>query len=281
MILAKDLGFDDFNKFIFKHSLVEASTSIKGQALCYLLENESDKVVYIDPDIKIYNSLDDLSDLLNHNDIILTPHLTIPEIKEEDIIHNEICALQHGIYNLGFLAVRNSEEGLKFARWWRDRLSLFCYDDIPQGIFTDQRWIDFAPAYFNVHILKNQDIIWLIDLSTRKLEFKNNKLLVNDEFELIFFHFSGFDSGANEIVFNRYVPDKKEVIYILRDEYIGQMDFYGQEELGKSPWSYDYYLSGEKINHNTRILYRDNKLDHSIDKDPFSLNDEKIKKFLE
>lgn len=282
VILAKDLGFDDFNKFIFKHSLVEASTSIKGQALCYLLENESDKVVYIDPDIKIYNSLDELSNLLNHNDIILTPHLTIPETKEEDIIHNEICALQHGIYNLGFLAVRNSEEGLKFARWWRDRLSLFCYDDIPQGIFTDQRWIDFAPAYFNVHILKNPGYNmapW--NLSTRKLEFKNNKLLVNEEFELIFFHFSGLDSGANEIVFNRYVPDKKDVIYILRDEYIGQMDFYGQEELGKSPWSYDYYLSGEKINQNTRILYRNNKLDHSIDKDPFSLNDEKIKKLLE
>lgn len=119
------------------------------------------------------------------------------------------------------------------------------------------------------------------NLSTRKLEFKNNKLLVNEEFELIFFHFSGLDSGANEIVFNRYVPNKKDVIHILRDEYIGQMDFYGQEELGKSPWSYDYYLSGEKINQNTRILYRNNKLDHSIDKDPFSLNDEKIKKLLE
>ena len=282
VILAKDLGFDDFNKFIFKHSLVEASTSIKGQALCYLLENESDKVVYIDPDIKIYNSLDDLSILLYHNDIILTPHLTIPETKEEDIIHNELSALKHGIYNLGFLAVKNSEEGLKFARWWRDRLSLYCYDDIPQGIFTDQRWIDFAPAYFNVYILKNPGYNmapW--NLSTRKLEFRNNKLIVNGEFELIFFHFSGFDSGANEIVFNRYVPNKEDDIYTLRNEYISQMNFYGQKELGKSPWSYDYYLSGEKINQNTRILYRNNNLDYSIDKNPFSLNDEEIKKFLE
>ena len=282
VILAKDLGFEDSNKFIFKHSLVEASTAIKGQALCYLLENENDKVVYIDPDIKIYNSLDELSNLLNHNDIILTPHLTIPEIKEEDIIFNELCALQHGIYNLGFLAVKNSEEGLRFARWWRDRLSLFCYDDIPRGIFTDQRWVDFAPAYFNVYILKNPGYNmapW--NLSTRKLEFKNNKLLVNGEFELIFFHFSGFDSGANEMVFSRYVPNRKEDIYTLRYEYIGLMNFYGQEELGKSPWSYDYYLSGEKIDQNTRILYRNNKLDHSIDKDPFSLSDIEIKKFLE
>ena len=119
------------------------------------------------------------------------------------------------------------------------------------------------------------------NLSTRKLEFKNNKLLVNGEFELIFFHFSGFDSGANEMVFSRYVPNRKEDIYTLRYEYIGLMNFYGQEELGKSPWSYDYYLSGEKIDQNTRILYRNNKLDHSIDKDPFSLSVIEIKKFLE
>ena len=281
VILAKDLGFDDFDKFIFKHSIVEASTSIKGQALCYLLENEDDKVAYIDPDIKIYNSLDELSNLLDSNEIILTPHLTIPEIKEEDIRHNELSALRHGVYNLGFLAVKNGEEGLKFARWWRDRLGLFCYDDIPRGIFTDQRWVDFAPAYFNVYILKNPGYNmapW--NLSTRKLKFKNNKLIVNDEFELIFFHFSGFDSGANEKVFNRYVPDKEEDIYTLRNEYISQMNFYGQEKIGKHPWSYDYYVSGEKINQKTRILYRNKKLEHSINENPFSLNDKEIKKIL-
>ena len=114
VILAKDLGFEDFDKFIFKHSIVEASTSVKGQALVHLLQNYDDKVLYIDPDIKIYSSLKELSDILDKHSIILTPHLTIPEKNEIDINNNELCALQHGVYNLGFVGVKNDEEGISF-----------------------------------------------------------------------------------------------------------------------------------------------------------------------
>lgn len=280
VILAKDLGFDDFDKFIFKHSLVEAATSIKGQALVYFLEKD-DKVAYIDPDIKIYNSLNELNNLLDDNDIILTPHLTIPEEKEEDIQHNELSAMRHGIYNLGFLAVKKSEEGLKFANWWRDRLGLYCYDDIPRGIFTDQRWVDLAPAYFNVFILKDPGYNmapW--NLSTRKVELVDGKSIVNGSSELIFFHYSGFDSGANEKVFNRYVPDKEEYVNILRNEYVHEMNGYGQKELGQHPWSYDYYFDGKEISRNIRIRYRDRKLEHRIVENPFSLSDEQIESLL-
>ena len=282
VILAKDLGFEDFDKFIFKHSIVEASTAIKGQALTYLLENVDEKVVYIDPDIKTYKSLDDLSKILDDNDVVLTPHLTIPENNENDIQNNELCALQHGVYNLGFVAVRRSEEGLKFARWWRDRLGLYCYDDIPRGIFTDQRWVDLAPAYFNVYILKNPGYNmapW--NLSTRSLELKDDKIIVNGESELVFFHYSGFDSGANEVVFNYYVPNKKNYIYKLRDQYIDEMFFFGQNELGKHSWSYDCYFNGDKVDRNTRILYRDNKLENVVTNSPFAMSDEHIKSLVQ
>ena len=273
IILAKDLGFEDFDKFIFKHSIVEASTSVKGHALVHLLEKVDDKVVYIDPDIKIYNSLQPLSEMLDKHEIILTPHLTIPENNEFDIQNNELCALQHGIYNLGFVAVKKGNEGLKFAKWWRDRLSLYCYDDIPKGIFTDQRWCDLAPAYFDVHILKNPGYNmapW--NLSTRKITFKNNKIFVNDKYELVFFHYSGFDSGANEVVFNYYVPDKNNYIYKLRDEYIKEMNENGQLDIGNYEWSYDHYFNGEKIDKNIRIKYRDSKLFENIEVNPFSLS---------
>lgn len=281
VILAKDLGFEDFDKFIFKHSIVEASTSVKGKALVYLLENEDDKVVYIDPDIKIYNSLDNLSKILDEHDIVFTPHLTIPELNEIDIQNNELCALQHGVYNLGFVAVRNSDEGIKFAKWWDNRLELYCYDDIPKGIFTDQRWCDLAPAYFDVYILKNPGYNmapW--NLSTRKITYKNNKILVNDKYELVFFHYSGFDSGANELVFNYYVPDKKNYIYKLRDEYIKEMNENEQSSIGKFPWTYNYYFNGDCINRDIRCQYRDTKLFATIEENPFALSDNHLYKMM-
>lgn len=281
VILAKDLEFEDFDKFIFKHSIVEASTAVKGHALVHLLENYDKKVLYIDPDIKVYSSLNELSNILDNHSIILTPHLTIPEKNEIDIQNNELCALQHGVYNLGFVGVKNDEEGLKFAKWWKDRLSLYCYDDIPKGIFTDQRWCDLAPAYFDVYIMKNPGYNmapW--NLSTRKISYKNNKILVNDKYELVFFHYSGFDSGANQMVFDYYAPDKKNYIYKLRDEYISEMNRNGQNKIGNYKWSYDYYFNNKKIDRNIRIQYRDRKLFKTIDTNPFSLSNEHLNSIM-
>lgn len=273
IILAKDLGYEDFDKFIFKHSIVEASTSVKGQALVYLLENVAEKVLYIDPDIKVYSKFTKLDSLLDKHDIILTPHLTIPETNEIDIQNNELCALMHGVYNLGFVGVAAREEGLRFARWWRDRLHLYCYDDIPKGIFTDQRWVDLAPAMFDVYILKDcghNMAPW--NLSTRKLSKKGKKILVNGKDELVFFHFSGFDSGANLSVFSYYVPDPNAVEYQIRDEYIEDMNRMKQAEIGNYHWSYSSYNSGEKINNDIRRKYRDLKFFNYIEGSPFDMS---------
>ncbi len=270
IILAKDLGYEDFDKFIFKHSIVEASTSVKGQALVYLLENEDDKVIYIDPDIKVYAALTKLDNLLNENEIILTPHLTIPEENEIDIQNNELCALMHGVYNLGFLAVRKGNEGLRFAKWWRDRLHLYCYDNIPNGIFTDQRWVDLAPAMFDVYVLKDTGhnmAPW--NLSKRSLSLKDGKLIVNNKDELVFFHFSGFDSGANLGVFSHYIKSDDAVEYTIRNEYIEDLNRMKQDELGKYPWSYENYFSGEKVDRDIRIKYRDTKYFNTIEGSPF------------
>ena len=44
--------------------------------------------------------------------------------------------------------MRNGAEGRRFAAWWRDRLHRFCWDDVPGGLFVDQRWCDLVPALF-------------------------------------------------------------------------------------------------------------------------------------
>ncbi len=271
IILAKDLGYENFDKFIFKHSIVEASTSVKGQALVYLLENCAENVMYIDPDIKVYTRLTKLENLLKEHDIILTPHVTIPEETENDICNNELCALQHGVYNLGFVAVSGREEGMRFARWWRDRLHLYCYDDIPRGIFTDQRWVDLAPAFFDCYILKDLGhnmAPW--NLSKRKLSKKDGKIMVNDKDELVFFHFSGFDSGANLTVFDYYVKEKDAVEFQIRDAYIEDMNRMEQASLGNYCWSYSLYESGEKIDTKIRTEYRNRKYFDIIEESPFS-----------
>jgi len=288
IVLSKDLGFRNFERFIFKHSIVEAATSIKGQLFKYLLKKYpyEETFVFFDPDIIILSELKELKEALQNSNIVLVPHLTIPENKDtlletlDAVKDNELCALKHGVYNLGFLAIKRSYKSNKLIEWWSSRLDMFCYDDIPNGIFVDQRWMDLAPCFFDVLILKHPgyDIApW--NLSMRKVTFKNNKYYSNDK-PIRFFHFSGFDSGANEGMIRKYVKEEKNPVFKLRDEYIRLLNYYKQNEIGKLDWEYDFYKSGEKIDPNIRVIYRDNLRLQELIENPFLESNDKIKKKL-
>lgn len=262
VILAKDIGIENFDKFIFQHSIVEASTAVKGEFFHYLMNRfpEEDSVVYLDPDIEVYNYFDELILLFEENSIILAPHLTDPEKNIDAVMDNELCALQHGVFNLGFLAVKNDKRGNEFIEWWASRLRMFCYDDIPKGIFTDQKWIDLAPCFFNVFILKHPgyDIApW--NLSRRKITKSKNNFLVNDV-PLKFFHFSGFDSGANEGMINKYVPDKNSIVYSIRDSYVKKLNEMGQSQYGNYSWTYNNYFNGKIIKRSIRLTFRNSEI---------------------
>ncbi|MFH0800864.1 MAG: hypothetical protein V2A78_00545 [bacterium] len=283
LVLGKDLGIADFDSFIFKHSIMEASTAVKGRLFRYLLDHFPDhgELIYLDPDILAVSSFHELKEALREHSIVLTPHLTIPEEKDtysatlEAVIDNELCALQHGVFNLGFLAIRRSPDAEAFINWWAARLDMFCYDDIARGIFTDQKWIDLAPCFFDVHILKHPGYNaapW--NLSMRRIT-GSDPLLANGE-PLRFFHFSGFDSGANEAMLKKYVSDPGSPVHRLREDYLRALREHGQETLGKEPWSYDFFFSGERIDRRSRLAYRaDGKLRESYPQ-PFAGSNSKF-----
>lgn len=252
------LGFpvENLDFWIYLHNVVELCTAVKGQALVKFLEEGSDKVIYLDPDIAVFAELKELEELLEQHDVLLTPHQCAPEKKYEDIKNNEICSLKHGIYNFGFYAVRNSANGLAFARWWRDRLLDFCYDDIPNGIFTDQRWGDLAPAMFDgVYILRSPAYnVSTWNLTNRLVTKKDGCYLVN-EIPLKFYHFSGFDSGAQEIMLKLYGGDNP-VLFELREWYIERCNEEGQKKYAKIFSCYDFYDDGRRVAKEERLLLR-------------------------
>ena len=149
LLYAKELGFERFDRWIFKHDIVEASTAVKGQMLCHLFTKGADKVVYLDPDIAVFADLNEIVNALDQFSIILTPHQILPNETEGLIKDNEMTSLKYGIFNLGFVAVRNDDAGRLFARWWAKQLYLACYDDVPNGLFTDQKWCDLVPCLFD------------------------------------------------------------------------------------------------------------------------------------
>jgi glycosyltransferase involved in cell wall biosynthesis len=253
-----DLGLKHPQRWMFKHSVVEACTGVKGFALKKLLSRrDCSAVLYFDPDIVVLAPLNELLANFQSASVLLTPHLTQPERTPEAIEDNEFSVLRHGIYNLGFLGVKNSPEGRRFAEWWADRLEDYCYDDIPRGLFTDQRWADLVPAYFSeTAILRHPGYnVCTWNLTHRPVlgDLRNGFTAAGKT--LYFYHFSGFDSGAQIAMLDKY-GSRMPALYELRDWYISECDRHGQQEWGRVPWTYGTFDNGAPIHPLHRQKYR-------------------------
>lgn len=258
VISVEQLDIPDRTRWIYFHTLVELATAIKPFVMASLLrEPNVDRVIYLDPDMVLFSRIDDIVSVLGTANIALTPHQTEPETTLEAIEDNEICSLKHGIYNLGFIAVSNTDEAKRFAQWWSDRVYYYCVADIPNGLFTDQRWIDFAPVFFDgVHILKSPRFnVATWNLTTRKLAGDQAKgYTVNGE-PLGFYHFTGFDSGAHRLMASKNAP-MNDAVTSLVDWYTEQTRFDELDPISHQTWGFANYEDGTPIPLVHRRYYR-------------------------
>lgn len=258
LIYAEELVTKGFPAWAFGHSVVELCTAVKGAALEYLFErHDAGMVFYFDPDMVVFGRLDELQQALSQHSLILTPHLTDPDTTDMGVLDNEVSSLRHGVYNLGFLGVRNVPEGRRFARWWGERLHKYCHDDLARGLFTDQKWVDLAPCFFDgVGILRSPAYnvaTWNI-VNRQATGSLQSGILINGE-PLGFYHFSGFDSGDQITMLQRY-GTRSPVLHELRDWYIQACERHGQSSLGTLPAKYNSFSDGEPVQRGYRLLYR-------------------------
>lgn len=258
IIALDDLPIADRRRWTYFHTIVELATAIKPYVLRKLLaEPDVDRVIYFDPDMVLFSRLDDLLGSLDAANIVLTPHLTHPETTLEAVRDNEISALKHGVYNLGFLGVRSTDEGRRFADWWAERIYHFCVADIPGGLFTDQRWIDLAPAFFDgVGILKSPRFnVATWNLTTRTVGGDHAHGFTVDGEPLGFYHFTGFDSGAHKVMAAKHGAGNPAVAALVQ-WYADEARFDDAEPAAKVRWKYGTYSDGTPIPVQHRRLYR-------------------------
>jgi hypothetical protein len=269
--LIDSLEIPAFKPWAFCHTVVELSTAVKPFLLRKLLQRDDcTAVVYIDPDIVLFSPLTEIEDALSKHAVVLTPHQTLPEEDIQGVMDNEICSLQHGTYNLGFVAVANNSVGKSFANWWSDRTYQFCRDEIPNGLFTDQKWIDLVPALFDeVKIERSPRFnIATWNIRTRKLEGSIQALKVNG-LSVGFYHFTGFDSGAHELMANIYGKDQPLLMQLIH--------WYKQETAEvlnimkpfSAVWPYANFDDQSPISNEMRYIYRERRDLRAMYANPF------------
>ena len=269
---AAELGVPNWQGWAYCHTIVELATAIKPFMLARLLRQPGcKKVIYLDPDTVAFSRLDDIIEALDTANILLTPHQTRPEQSLDAIMDNEICSLKHGIYNLGFVAVSSNSTGCEFAEWWSKRVYHFCRDDIPNGLFTDQRWIDLVPAFFpGVAIMRSsRHNVATWNLTTRNLSIDDGGQYLIDNEPLGFYHFTGFDSGAHRIMAAKNSKNNPSV-HQLVNWYENEIKQLAHDPLAKVSWAYGVYSDGTQITRPQRLVYRERVDLQAAYPDPFN-----------
>jgi hypothetical protein len=211
VVSLREINLQTFEDIISKYDIVELNTSIKPSFFKYFIQEypELKSVVYLDPDIQIFDTLDILDSYLLHDDILLTPHIFKP-IPVDDLLPAENLFLNFGIYNLGFLALNpKSSTVMQFIDWWEERTLKIGYNRVSEGLFVDQLWINLVPLFFDkVKVLPEYGLnVAPWNLHERSIYKGGSKYKMEDETSLYFFHFSNYNylnPTALSKYYNRY-----------------------------------------------------------------------------
>ncbi len=254
------LDIPNWHTWTFKHDIVELSTAIKPFVFEHLFRQpDCTRVLYFDPDMVLFSRVDDILDALDQSNLALTPHQVKPERSHEAVIDNEIGSLKWGVFNLGFIGVRNTAEGRRFNRWWAERTYEFCRSDVPNGLFTDQKWLNFAPIFFDgvfiIRSARHNVATW--NLTTRDLAGSLQDGFSVDGEPLGFYHFTGFDSGAHRVMAGKNASGNASVQELV--------SWYERETAASRdapvkawPWAFGRFSDGSVVEERHRRVYRDN-----------------------
>lgn len=253
------------------YNVTELATALKPWLFRRVLSAEKTELLYFDPDIEVFAPLDRLAELAAKHCLVMTPHTTQP-MSRDDVKPNETDILSAGTYNLGFLGLNSNCE--RFLDWWGERLLREAVIDIPNMRFTDQRWMDFAPGYFDTHILRDETCnvaYWNAD--SRPLNWNGTGYEVDGR-PLCFFHFSGFNPdnpyllSVHQHTNPRTRLSTQPALVQLCSAYTEKLMAAGYNELRKTPYGWGETPDGLKITDEMRLAYRTALRDHEEKGEP-------------
>lgn len=177
--------------------------------LSYVLNEVSpgNLVTYLDADLFFFGSPALLLDSLAEASCGLIEH-RFPE--------NLKILRSRGIYNVGWVSLRNDKVGLACASWWRRRCLEWCHDRVEEGRFADQKYLDIVPQSFSrVQILDYPGANlapW--NLGRHCVSASGGELLADDQ-PVVFFHFHGLRQISRKLYsanFGKFLHKPNDVV---------------------------------------------------------------------
>ncbi|MEO8482226.1 MAG: polysaccharide pyruvyl transferase family protein [Acidobacteriota bacterium] len=241
------------------YDVTELSTAVKPALLTYLLKEGAPAVLYFDPDIEIFGSIAELAAQAAATGIVLTPHALSP-IPDDGFGVTDIAVLSAGVFNLGFIGVGRQSDA--FLAWWAGRLRRHCLSDLANGMFVDQRWLDYVPGMFPHVIVRDPGCnVAYWNLHERDLASSLDGITVNGA-PLRFFHFSGFDAQTPGLLSRHQGP--KPRVLLSEQPIVRQLsERYARALVAQNhgavvgPYGFSTLPDGTPIDRTMRRVFRD------------------------
>jgi hypothetical protein len=230
----------------------EFATALKPRLMQYLLER-SDAVIFLDPDMRLFQPLTSARDALQSGSgLLLTPHRITPPADENQHLDLDWVFKAYGVYNTGFVGA--TAAAFPFLQWWDLELRRDCLADARRMSWADQRIVDLAPAYF--------DVVGWWNLGERPLS-RADDVWVIDDVPLVIMHYSEVRPGKTK-VFSSKMPildsEQHALVAGLEEEWIVDLIRHGYQELSGSGYQYAVSPAGRTLTLGDRRRYRERVL---------------------
>lgn len=177
--------------------------SMKPVFLNFLIKQGFEQVFFLDPDLFFFSEHAFLSNELEGNSVLLTPHwrASNPEADSD----NFNILLTSGLFNAGFVGV--SKTGVEAMEWWANACAYCCQKKPSQGFFNDQAYLNLLPIYFNkIKIIEHRgcNVANWNQVECKRIS-KDNKVIINNKYDIVFIHFTqstikGIQSGGDYLL---------------------------------------------------------------------------------
>ena len=263
-VMLGEIGLRDLRVEAMKYDILELNTNVKPTFMKHLMEAYGlEALVYLDPDIHVYASLDPVFAALGAGAAaVLTPHMTTPVFDgrspaEQDLLYN-------GTYNLGFIGIGNNPEGRRLLDWWEHRCLALGYSEGRTGLFVDQKWINLVPGLFDRVVISRDAGLNMAywNLHERTLREGERGYAVESPVSatvpLRFFHFSGVEPENADVLSkhtNRYTLVDRPDLRRLFGEYRASVIANHAPAAEALPYGFDRLSDGTALNRLARRLF--------------------------
>lgn len=259
VVLASELGIPNFSSFIFQYNRYEACCAMKASLLLWAMRNfpaEQD-FVFLDSDVVAYSRFHELESLLRSAEIVVRPHFLEYDTSGDHPRYGVFDALIAGAFDSSFLALRRSAQVMEFLSWWSRKLEHWCCLEPWRGLYVDRKWLLLGISFFNMTVLREPGYcLASSSFSVRHVERSERAGYLVDGRPLRFFHFSGVESGADMQFYKDLRADNP--IFGMREAYLRDVRSADGSGASATEWSYDCFLSGQRIPYEVRSLFRAN-----------------------